>query len=263
MVAPMEKDPAMLFFGRDFYEDEAVKLMSLEQEAVYMRLLWHAWREGSLPSGIPALAAVAGVEAKRFARIWTGIEAKWKPNGDGTRLVNARQERERTHRAETRKRQSEGGRIGNAKRWGNRSPTDGDTESGGIRTPIASQSQSQVLLSPSGPDAGEHSSCCTGDEQDDSGSGSGPAGPSETSDSEIAERKALFEALRLSSYRLNARDRIRDLTDAAARLQAAGIDPDDLITLARKAQRRGKKPAGLWSSWIDDVPEALKELSKR
>ena len=34
-----DKLPWMPFYGSDFYHDEAVCLMSLEEEAVYMRLL--------------------------------------------------------------------------------------------------------------------------------------------------------------------------------------------------------------------------------
>jgi hypothetical protein len=54
------KLPWMPFFGTDFYNDEAVRLMSLEEEAVYIRLLWWQWREGSLPAEPDDLEMLVG-----------------------------------------------------------------------------------------------------------------------------------------------------------------------------------------------------------
>ena len=45
----MTKLPWFPFYGRDFYLDEKVRLLSLRQEAMYLRLLWHQWEEGSIP----------------------------------------------------------------------------------------------------------------------------------------------------------------------------------------------------------------------
>jgi hypothetical protein len=50
----------MPFFGSDFYNDEAVRLMSLEEEAVYMRLLWWQWQEGSVPADPDDLEKLVG-----------------------------------------------------------------------------------------------------------------------------------------------------------------------------------------------------------
>lgn len=38
--------PWMPFYGRGFYSDENVMLMTLEQEAAYERLRWHCWQAG-------------------------------------------------------------------------------------------------------------------------------------------------------------------------------------------------------------------------
>ena len=43
------KLPWFPFYGRDFYLDEKVKILSLRQEAIYLRLLWYQWEEGSIP----------------------------------------------------------------------------------------------------------------------------------------------------------------------------------------------------------------------
>ena len=45
----MNKLPWFPFYGRDFYLDEKVRLLSLRQEAIYLRLLWLQWEEGSIP----------------------------------------------------------------------------------------------------------------------------------------------------------------------------------------------------------------------
>src|SRR5271166_6594185 len=42
--AVKEKRPAMLFYGREFYEDINVMAMSFEQQCVYIRLLWLCWQ---------------------------------------------------------------------------------------------------------------------------------------------------------------------------------------------------------------------------
>jgi uncharacterized protein YdaU (DUF1376 family) len=151
MVAPVDKDPAMLFFGRDFYEDEAVRLMSLEQEAIYLRLLWHAWREGSIPADATALAALLRIPARRFEKLWPGVAVKWHPTGDGSRLTNNRQERERQQRLETKERFRAGARLANAKRWGERSPS--DPREGRLAVASEAQAQAQEGTEPRAPRA--------------------------------------------------------------------------------------------------------------
>lgn len=147
-----KKNPAMLLYGEDFYSDEAVRLMSLEQEAIYMRLLWHAWREGSIPAGVEDLAALVDVPVKRFKKLWPLIAKKWVPaHGEAGRLVNKRQEQERKRLAERARRLSENGRNGNEKRWGKESPGDRQgvaRNSPGDRTTVANSS----LPSPSPSD---------------------------------------------------------------------------------------------------------------
>ena len=44
-----KKLPFMPFFGVDFYESERVRLMTYAEHGIYLSLLWHQWREGSLP----------------------------------------------------------------------------------------------------------------------------------------------------------------------------------------------------------------------
>jgi uncharacterized protein YdaU (DUF1376 family) len=91
------KDPALLLFGSDFYEDEDVLQMDLEQQGAYLRLLWLAWRNDGLPTDPACLAKMLHVSLKRFtARIWPAIQACWHEQ-DG-RLRQKRQEQERERR---------------------------------------------------------------------------------------------------------------------------------------------------------------------
>lgn len=110
------KNPAMLWYGFDFYSDEAVKLMSYEQQGIYMRLLWHAWHEGSIPEDHADIAELLGIKRSRFNTVWPRIAVKWHPARLG-RLLNRRQERERKRLADRTKRLSDAGADGNKKRW--------------------------------------------------------------------------------------------------------------------------------------------------
>lgn len=291
-----DKDPAMLVYGRDFYEDEAVKLMSLEQEAIYWRLLLHSWSEGSIPKSPRDLCAIVGkLSLRRFEKLWAGIAAKWISAGHG-RLVNPRQERERDKRAANRKRLSDAGRRGNAARWGEddpppsppsdhlpiagpatplrsqngrkqvagpaipmRSPPDRST---GDRNRIASKpSQAKPIpLSPSDPNSEAIPSCSPGGapaQQDGSAADSGPAGIGGT------EERAIYDALLDSPYRANARARPSRVLRAALRCRDAGVGKADLLRLAHLAKARGDKPDHLFAHWVDHLDEALKELGKR
>lgn len=102
--------PWLPFYGTDFYEDEAVRLLSLEEEAVYLRLLWHQWREGSLPAGEAELCKISGkrsISAALLALV---------PVSDDTRRRNAKLERVRAEHLHVLERKAAGGRKTQAKR---------------------------------------------------------------------------------------------------------------------------------------------------
>lgn len=147
MSADGKKDPVMPVYGRDFYDDEAVIRMSLEQEAVYWRLLWHAWREGSIPDvpGDIALIVAAKVSPRQFVKLWPGIAPKWMPSPElRGRLINKRQEHERRERRERARKLSENGRAGNEARWGGDRPAIANTSLASDRPAIPSTSTSSV-----------------------------------------------------------------------------------------------------------------------
>lgn len=53
-----DKLPWFPFYGRDFFEDEHVQLMSNAQIGMYLRLLQFQWIEGSIPSSIASSSAM-------------------------------------------------------------------------------------------------------------------------------------------------------------------------------------------------------------
>lgn len=103
-----DKMPFMPFYGVDFYEDESVALMSLEEEAVYLRLLWRQWREGSLPA--------EAVDLERLARgpVTPRILALI-PRSEDNRRRSPKLERVRSSHLDHSERLSEAGRRGRAK----------------------------------------------------------------------------------------------------------------------------------------------------
>ena len=94
-----EKAPAMQFYGREFYQDENVIVMTLEQEAAYMRLLWNCWQEGSIPGEPTKLAALCkNYNPAKFARvIWPTLRACFIDASDG-RLIHPKVEQLRDER---------------------------------------------------------------------------------------------------------------------------------------------------------------------
>lgn len=117
----------MPWYGREFYSDENVLVLTLEQEAAYLRLLWLCWQEGSIPSEPAKLAAICKNTApQRFERhIWPAICGMFASRDDG-RLVHRKVEMLRDVKDAFRAKCSEAGKIGNAKRWGNDRVPDGN-----------------------------------------------------------------------------------------------------------------------------------------
>jgi uncharacterized protein YdaU (DUF1376 family) len=71
VTAMANRFPFFPFYGDDFYNDPLVQRMNLEQEAVYMRLLWAAWKQdqkGTLPCDDCLLCKIAGIKKTTLAR---------------------------------------------------------------------------------------------------------------------------------------------------------------------------------------------------
>lgn len=87
-----DKAPAYQWYPKDYDTDEAVKLMTYEQEGIYRRLLDHQHLHGSIPADPKAIAQlVPKVSLKRFLTLWPALSAKFVIQDD--RRVNRKLER--------------------------------------------------------------------------------------------------------------------------------------------------------------------------
>lgn len=125
-----EKAPAYQWYPKDYEADEAVKLMTYEQEGIYRRLLDHQALHCSIPS-IPLQIArlVPKVSLKRFLSLWPGISEKFSMV-DG-RLVNRKLEKVKANTAAFKAGKSRGGINSAASRleqYGSSQPNSARTE---------------------------------------------------------------------------------------------------------------------------------------
>src|SRR5262245_43898890 len=105
MKAP---SPAFAFYPKDILTDEAVLQMTDEALGVYVRLLCHAWLEGSIPAEPSKLARMLRSNRRRFDTLWEAISPCWVPSTEqDSRLVNPRLEAERLKQVEFSTRQRE------------------------------------------------------------------------------------------------------------------------------------------------------------
>jgi uncharacterized protein YdaU (DUF1376 family) len=118
--------PFLPLYVDDWLNSESVSLMSFEAQGVYIRLLCYQWRNGSIPSDLSKVARLAGIPIADLGRVWDEVGPMfWEV--DNT-LANPRLANERTRQMERYEAKSQGGKQGNAKRWGNTSDTESDTD---------------------------------------------------------------------------------------------------------------------------------------
>jgi hypothetical protein len=82
----MSKDPAFLFYPKDWLEGTA-ELMP-DEKGVYIDLLCHQHQRGSLPKDMERLARIVGLSQESFLKIWDAIKIHFNQADD--RLVNRR-----------------------------------------------------------------------------------------------------------------------------------------------------------------------------
>lgn len=279
------KDPAVLWFGSDFYEDERVLQMTYEQQGVYQRLLWIAHRNEGLPADVAAIARMLGLPRQRFARrIWPAIAPCWQPGAEG-RLVQSRQEEERARRAATRGDQPDHGGPQAAPEAGDRSARMRDLarrswESRRMRTDAAAHAHADAQrnaprnadadaarsLPPAPPsvpseakypnarNAGAHAQAHAATQSAPQSGASAAQTPEPAAEGPTlgrvleVQRALLFTGLR---SKLPGFTRSRALTEIAERLEPTGITPDDVAELWLLAQRKTRDdPGGLLDEWL-------------
>jgi hypothetical protein len=79
------KLPWMPFYAADWMTDEAVRLMTLEQQGAYFRLLCSQWVEGSIPADTSAIAWLLGLNPNAFPP-WSNLLDEWRLAESGRAL---------------------------------------------------------------------------------------------------------------------------------------------------------------------------------
>lgn len=121
----IDKTPSMPFYGKDFYDAEEVRLMSLAAQGLYVALLWRQWMEGSIPADARKLALLVSCgDPSTIQKLWTSEVAPMFEEFEDGRLRNPKLEEHRERLRKERERKSEGARKTNSKRWSNESLSD-------------------------------------------------------------------------------------------------------------------------------------------
>lgn len=284
------KDPAVLWFGSDFYEDEQVLQMTYEQQGVYQRLLWIAHRNAGLPADPALLARMLGLPAKRFAaRIWPAIAPCWETAGNG-RLMQRRQEEERARRAAARGDQPDHGDPRDAqpapgdrsarmrdlarRSWESRrsrsdaaahadadaarnahadAPRNADADAARSLPPAPPSVPSEAKY-PNARNAGAHAQAHAATQSAPQSGASAAQTPEPAAEGPTLGRVLEVQrALLFTGLRskLPGFTRSRALTEIAERLEPTGITPDDVAELWSLAKEKTRDdPGGLLDEWL-------------
>lgn len=81
----MKKDPAFLFYSKDWLEGTAE--MTHEEKGIYIDLLAHQHQKGDIPADIKRLCRLVGLSESEFSPIWGNLKTKFINRTDD-RLVN-------------------------------------------------------------------------------------------------------------------------------------------------------------------------------
>jgi uncharacterized protein YdaU (DUF1376 family) len=113
-IEPVPQMARMPWYPRDFAS--STRGWPLVARGAYRELLDAQWDLGSLPVDPAGIRAIAGATSKEWQIAWPFIEPKLLVNADDRRR-NARLEVHRRKAVEQFKKQSAGGRAGNAIKW--------------------------------------------------------------------------------------------------------------------------------------------------
>ena len=112
----MKNSPAFQFYAADF--EMATSTWELDEVGLYIKLLIHQWTNGPLPNDYKKLAKIARISPKKFSNLFQIVSKKFPLDSSG-RLANIRLEKVRQNQINYRKKQTDFGKKGAEKRWGN------------------------------------------------------------------------------------------------------------------------------------------------
>ena len=110
-----EKAPAFQFYPRDWLSDPVQACMSAAGAGAYIRLLCYCWLNETIPGESGALARLAGMSPKEWARVSDEVLAAFR--ADGSAFRHDRLDRIRSEHATSSSERSQSGRRGAQLRW--------------------------------------------------------------------------------------------------------------------------------------------------
>ena len=114
----MSKLPWFPFWVDAFLSDENVLVMTNEEVGIYVKLLCHQWKAGSIPSDLLPLAKLCGTKAEAMETHWRQIGKCFGGMSENSgRLINPRLEEERQKQQNKRKARRVAGLRGAEARW--------------------------------------------------------------------------------------------------------------------------------------------------
>lgn len=148
------RKPWFPFFVDDFWQDESVQAMTLEEVGLYLRLLCFQWREGSIPGDLDRLAKIVGVESPALARLWENVGPCFDiVDGGLERLANPRLVAIQEKAEATHQRLSTQGRKGGTAIRKSASPAKARLKPGSTPAKAKVESESEVTTEPPRPPA--------------------------------------------------------------------------------------------------------------
>lgn len=180
----MTRRPWFPFYVDDFWQDEAVACMSLEEVGLYVRLLSLQWREGSIPSDLDRLARICGIDGPAMARLWLGLWPCFSQvENQADRLINRRLAEIANRQTEVHRKLSEQGQAGARKRWGEHGPAIAPLKPG--YSIVESESEGPTTTNPLPPLGANQ----TDGVEDDPASPSGEPDPPQEAKNQPSRRK--------------------------------------------------------------------------
>ena len=93
----MKSLPYFRWFPSDASSDEKYKSLNDAELGFFHRCLDHSRVNNGIPADLNELAALFGRTRAKLENVWGKVQRCWYPSEDGTRLLNARQEKERIY----------------------------------------------------------------------------------------------------------------------------------------------------------------------
>ena len=118
--------PAFQWYAAEYLADERVAQLSLESEAVYVRLLSYCWREGTIPANPAQCAPLCKYADVKVIK--PALSLFMKAPGQSGRLIHKRLEEERDKQQAFKDKQVINGKLGGRPRKPNDNPDESQTK---------------------------------------------------------------------------------------------------------------------------------------